>query len=234
VIYVACIDKAAAAYSVPQAAIEQLISGHHTSGIGPMGIPADWLPILTRIGFDQERVTQVACDNIAAGAWIIAYETLHSPSASQRQEAPLPTISSPGPDPAPHSAGVVVVTENCITTAAETYHLSLTLFKGVLRTEGGGVGVVHWNGNGTYDIGPAQINSTWLPRLLEAGINRDMVLNDGCLNVTIGAWILAQAMKGADPAQAADFWRHVGDYNSSTPHWNQRYAALVWKNITTK
>jgi hypothetical protein len=219
-----CISLAAEAYTVPVSAIETVIDRPGIGGIGPMGIPPAWLPILARIGFSAGQVRSDACANVAAGAWIIAYEKLESGGT-----APASPSSVPFSIPAEIAGDVSAA---CIQKAADTYSVPVTLLRGILATEGGHVGQVHWNNNGTYDIGPAQINSTWLPKLASQGITRNRLLNDGCLNISVGAWILAQDMQGADPNRPAQFWQHVGTYNSATPYYNQRYAALVWQHIS--
>ncbi|MDE2344176.1 MAG: transglycosylase SLT domain-containing protein [Betaproteobacteria bacterium] len=231
-ILTACIAQASDAYTIPVPAIEQVIAGAHGRGIGPMGIPAEWMPILERIGFTSSQVHSDPCKNIAAGTWIMAYEKLAG-HGSGGATAP----SSPPPPALPGSATADSrpaggVTAACVKQAAQAYNLPVMLLQGVLATEGGHVGEIHRNANGSYDMGPAQVNSTWLPKLAAQGITREEVINDGCLNVHIGAWILAQAMKGADPNQPGQFWQHVGAYNSMTPRYNQRYAALVWNHVT--
>lgn len=222
-----CVSAASAAYDVPPAAVERVLSAHESAGLGAMHIPRAWLPILARVGFAPAKVARDRCSNIAAGTWILAFETWR-----MRTEAPAGRGSRP---PAAASAAIRGrpggVTAACIAGAAQYYHLSPALFGAVLRTEGGKVGRVHRNKNGSYDIGPAQINSTWLPTLARAGITRRMVLDDGCLNVSIGAWILAQAMRGADPGNPRQWWQHVGDYNSHTPRFNARYARSVWSHL---
>jgi soluble lytic murein transglycosylase-like protein len=42
-----------------------------------MGIPQPWLEILPFYGFDPKAVSEDACNNIVAGAWIIAYTERH-------------------------------------------------------------------------------------------------------------------------------------------------------------
>lgn len=225
----ACVAHAAASYGVTRPAIEATLKRPASAGgIGPMHIPTSWLPILSRIGFSPVRIVHDRCTNIEAGAWVLAFDQWH-----KRMKAPAPAgISRPVLPASRHSlAQRAAVKPACITQAAQFYHLPVSLFSAVLRTEGGRVGEVHRNKNGSVDLGPAQINSTWLPALAKAGITRRMVRKDGCLNVAIGAWILAQAMRGADPHNPVQWWRHVGDYNSHTPLFNQKYAAMVWHNI---
>lgn len=220
-----CVARASAAYHVPAAAVRKVLStADH--GIGPMAIPAEWLPVLSRAGFSIPKVRHDRCMNIAAGAWILAFERrLHG------HGAPHPKAKSTPPPEDKRGAGNPP-TKSCIEAAARHYHVSLKLFRGILRTENGHVGQVHHNHNGSIDIGPAQINSIWLPTLRRHGITKHMLLTNGCLNVQVGAWILARAMQGADPSRPAQFWQHVGDYNSHTPRFNKRYAAMVWRNLS--
>lgn len=219
----ACIAHASTAYHVPVAAVRRVLS-ERGDGIGPMGIPAQWLPVLARAGFSIPKVRHDRCMNIAAGAWILAFERRLHGSGQPRTGRGLART------PDKHGEGKPP-TKSCIESAARRYHLSLKLFRGVLRTEDGHVGQVHHNRNGSVDIGPAQINSIWLPALRKVGITKHMLLTNGCLNIRVGAWILAKAMKGADPSRPAQFWEHVGDYNSHTPRLNKRYAAMVWHNL---
>jgi soluble lytic murein transglycosylase-like protein len=222
----ACLQQAAAAYAVPVPAIESVItSAQGAGGIGPMGIPAAWLPVLSRIGFSSDQVQSDPCINIAAGAWIMAYEKLATKGGQPAQSAPA------GP-PLPAGPNAGGVSDACVVTAAKKFGLQVVLLRGILATEGGHVGQIHSNNNGTFDMGPAQVNSTWLPKLETMGITKSALINDGCLNVSVGAWILAQAMQGADPQQPAQFWQHVGAYNSQTPYYNQKYAATVWSHVT--
>lgn len=224
-----CAGVAASHYGVTVPAIEAVISRPaSTGGVGPMHIPAAWLAILGRVGFTPNKVIHDRCTNIEAGAWVMAFNHMQS-----GLKAPAP--SAPPSPVLPASAQAIdqpdAVTSACIEGAARFYHLPIALFSAVLRTEGGTVGQIHRNANGSYDMGPAQINSTWLPTLARSGITRSMVINNGCLNVSLGAWILAQAMTGADPHDPVQYWQHVGDYNSHTPQLNTKYARMVWSNL---
>lgn len=119
----------------------------------------------------------------------------------------------------------------CIDAAAEKYHIPYYIFVGILKTEGGQVGHVNDDANGSYDIGPAQVNSIHLPWLASLGISEHKLEWNACENVFVGARILSEALNGADKANPENFWRHVGDYNSDTPYYNQKYSRMVYDNI---
>ncbi|QFG79266.1 lytic transglycosylase domain-containing protein [Acidithiobacillus sp. 'AMD consortium'] len=122
----------------------------------------------------------------------------------------------------------------CVAAAAERYHVPVGLLYGILATEDTRVGQTVHDANGSYDMGPMGINSLWLSVLAHYGITRPEVLDNGCQNVAVGAWILARKLAG-HPSRAQAFahprafWRHVGDYNSAIPHWNHQYRQRVAK-----
>ena len=217
-----CTALAAQAYNVPVAAIERVADQSSSSGVGPMKIDPRWLPILQHMGFDPEQVRTNACMNIAAGTWILAWarasRSQTSPSQSERP------VSRP-------MTGFTGPLGTCVSHAAKQYHLPELLYRAILLTEGGSVGRISRNPNGSYDMGPAQVNSMHLPELARMGITREEIINDGCLNIHIGAWVLAGALGGHTPDNAAEFWRRVGNYNSSTPKYNVAYQRKVWKNV---
>lgn len=220
----ACAALAVTAYHVPSTTLETVATHASPDGIGVMGIQPGWLPILAKAGFDPDRVRRDICMNVAAGAWIIAWADQKKKRAPDKPEpaTPVPSVRSSTP---PGRLGT------CIADAAHRYRLPLLLFEAVLKTEGGKVGSISKNHNGSYDMGPAQINSAHLPELNRMGIARDQVINDGCLNIHIGAWILARALQGQGTDNPAEFWRRVGNYNSATPVHNRAYQAKVWENV---
>ena len=97
-----------------------------------------------------------------------------------------------------------------------SYRLPPAVLVILLNVEGGSLGRVSPNTNGTVDIGPMQVNEIWLPERRGA-LERDdrsdayKALRDNfCANVEAGAWILR---RGLDEARG-DFWEGVGYYHS--------------------
>lgn len=218
-----CGNVAAAYYHVAPSQMETVIAHASAGGIGIMGIQPGWLPILSRAGFDPEKVMNDTCINIAAGVWILARAGVTDSGKpivhENKKHLPIPS--------APVSGDL----HSCASEAAKRYQIPEALFIGILMTEGGRVGQIHRNDNGSYDMGPAQINSTHLPELATKGITREQVIQDGCLNIQIGAWILARELDGSSPSDAAGFWKRVGNYNSRTPKYNVEYQKKVWRNV---
>ena len=116
------------------------------------------------------------------------------------------------------------VPAQCVNYAAVTYHLPATLLLSIMKIENGRSGMAHKNPNGTFDYGPLQINSRWLPTLSQYGITQHDIQYNPCINVAVGAWILAQAL-----TETRHFQQGVGNYNSHTKALNERYASQVLK-----
>jgi Transglycosylase SLT domain len=112
----------------------------------------------------------------------------------------------------------------CINKAAVQYHIPATLIISVLRMENGHVGDAIRNSNGTYDYGPMQINSIWLPKIEKYGYTRNAVRYDPCTNVSVGTWLLSKAI-----ADEKVLWRGVGNYHSHTIDKNMTYRSKVQK-----
>lgn len=125
---------------------------------------------------------------------------------------------------------------SCVQLSAAHYQLPEHLIWTILKAEGGHVGQQVRNANGSYDLGPMQINDrTWLPVLGAAYGEparriRAALLNDACYNIRIGSWILRQSL---DEAGEKNFWEGVGFYNSHSPAFKLRYRSLVIRTAKT-
>lgn len=128
-----------------------------------------------------------------------------------------PVITLPKPAPAPqinpHDLAV------CVFAAAKTYSVPPPLLLSLISAEGGSVGKTTPAGNSTYDLGLMQINSTWVPQLTtiwsvtpETAWHR--VLDDACLNLGIGAWILQTSLA----AKPTDLRGAIAIYRASAHH----------------
>lgn len=118
------------------------------------------------------------------------------------------------------------VREMCIERAAAHYQAHPDLVRAVLRSEAGTVGKIRRNPNGSFDMGPMQINSVHLPELAKYGITQAMLTNDECLNIHIGTYILQKKI-----ITTPQFWNGVGKYHSATPELNVKYQYRVWNNL---
>jgi soluble lytic murein transglycosylase-like protein len=117
----------------------------------------------------------------------------------------------------------------CINQAAITYVVPAKVIISILATEGGKVGSATLNKNKTEDLGPMQINTSWLTQLATYGVTREQVQYDPCINVMVGTWILSNKITQT-ASDSGDYWRGVAGYNSITPAINAKYQSKVRSN----
>jgi hypothetical protein len=124
------------------------------------------------------------------------------------------------------AVSLVPITLACFLAAANAEGVHpLTLFT-VLSVEGGQVGEVSKNANGSVDIGPMQINDkAWLGEVARQYFDGDRdrafatLRDDGCENVRVGAWILRRSIAAA----GGDVYEGIGYYHSRSSAPKQRY-----------
>ena len=119
--------------------------------------------------------------------------------------------------------------EGCLKAAAELHQVPAGVLVLLLSVEAGRLGEVSQNANGTVDIGPMQVNDTWVRKI--AGHWRASpdaayrALRDNfCANVEGGAWILRQALDEAH----GDLWKGVALYHSHDAVHKLEYMQLVY------
>ena len=115
----------------------------------------------------------------------------------------------------------------CLMLASQTYAVPPAVLVGIYKAEGGRVGQESPNQNGSYDLGPMQINTTWLPDLAgKWGVNqntaRRWVRDDACTNVGVAAWILRSHLDETGSLSQA-----IGYYHSRTPVHGDRYRREI-------
>lgn len=99
---------------------------------------------------------------------------------------------------------------SCINHSAVEFHVPASLIVSVLSIERGATGTINRNKNGTYDMGPMQINSSWLPILKKYGYSANDIIYDACKNVQVGTWILANNI-----SKSNKLWKGIGNYHSA-------------------
>ncbi len=128
--------------------------------------------------------------------------------------------------------GADTVYDGCFDDAGSRYGVAPALLEAIARAESGlDPTARNANRNGSTDVGLMQINSRWLSRLAEHGIDAS-ALWDPCLNVHVGAWILAQSIR-----RYGYNWTAVGAYNAgtgrdaATERRRRAYAARVSRHL---
>jgi hypothetical protein len=116
----------------------------------------------------------------------------------------------------------------CLLMAANTYQVPAAVMIGIMHVEGGHVGQAAGpNVNGTYDLGPMQVNSRWMPQLaqlwhVDANTAHIWVRDNGCVNVHVAAWILRQKI-----AETGSLYGGIASYHSTTRGIGYTYANKV-------
>jgi len=116
----------------------------------------------------------------------------------------------------------------CLLLSSQMYSVPPAVLAGINHVEGGQVGQEAGpNVNGTYDLGPMQINTAWLPELashwgVSPSTARRWVRDDACTNVGVAAWILRTSLD-----ETGDLATAIAYYHSHTPSYGQDYERKV-------
>ena len=119
--------------------------------------------------------------------------------------------------------------------AAQTYSVPPAVLVGIHQVEGGAVGQsVGPNSNGSYDLGPMQINTLWVPLLAEKwGVSESTALrwvrDDPCTNMGVSAWILRTHMN-----ETGSLAKAIAHYHSRTPQYGHPYKGKVVSAMRSK
>ncbi len=122
------------------------------------------------------------------------------------------------------------LTAACLASAAHGYQLPRVYLTAILKIEGGRVGQAVPNTNGTWDLGPFQINSAWGPAIgrywhMPPQQALLWVRDNGCANVVIASAILKRYLLEAK----GDYPKAIGFYHSHT----EALAATYRKAVLT-
>jgi soluble lytic murein transglycosylase-like protein len=102
--------------------------------------------------------------------------------------------------------------ESCWQQAAARFDVPPELLVAIAAVESGfdprAKNMSHTARTGSTDLGLMQINSAHLPRLAQWGISPTQLL-DPCINVHVGAWLLAEIF-----SRLGRTWEAVGAYNA--------------------
>ncbi|MGD0104496.1 MAG: lytic transglycosylase domain-containing protein [Rhodopila sp.] len=122
--------------------------------------------------------------------------------------------------------------QRCLAGAADRNHVPPEVLILLYQNEGGALGRISRNTNGTVDIGPFQINQIWLPALsshwsLPQPLVYHLLLNQLCANAEAAAWILRTNLDAAH----GDLWEAVGRYHSADPVLKTGYLRQIYAHL---
>jgi len=121
----------------------------------------------------------------------------------------------------------------CMAVAASFYHLPPRVLPVIQAVEGGSVGAVSMNANGSADLGIMQINTLWLQPLSRAAhlpppeVARRLI-GEPCFNIAAAGFVLRAYLNET----RGDLMQAIGDYHSHTPVLNQGYRTQVLARAT--
>lgn len=231
-----CIDNAAAYYASDAEAARNVIrmrSGRSgeirrtedgSIEVGIYGVSEKRVREDADLDVPLEKLRSDDCLNVSIGIYL---------DRTEQEE-----LAAPAPSPVPAATLVVRSGRNrplpkldeqaelCVDAAAIAYRIPNNIFRAVLRTEGGWTGLKKRNPNGSYDMGPAQINTIHLPELARFGVTEHMLINDACVNLYVAAYRVRFEID-----RVGDLWRGVGNYHSRTSHLHSIYLNKVRNNL---
>lgn len=124
----------------------------------------------------------------------------------------------------------------CFNEAGEKYKIDPALLKSIAMQESGlNAKAINKNKrNGkvvSIDYGVMQINSTHIPGLIKLGVikSHEDLLNNPCLNVQVGAWVLAKHLR-----KCGVNWECLGSYNGGFSEKNKQIRLNYAKRIYSK
>lgn len=113
------------------------------------------------------------------------------------------------------------VKNQCLTDAAHFFGIDSDLVFTLFDNEGGKIGSFVLNTNGSWDIGPMQINSSNLPEVKShfPDITWRELAYDACASFWVGTWWLHRKIVD----RKGNVFEGIADYNSKTPRVRANY-----------
>jgi hypothetical protein len=121
----------------------------------------------------------------------------------------------------------------CMALVASIYHLPPRVLPSIQLVEGGVVGNVSRNTDGSEDYGVMQVNSIWVPALsafshLPSEQVRQRLILSPCYNIAAAGAIMRTYLNETH----GNLMLAIGDYHSHTPFRNLGYQAKVLQSAT--
>lgn len=115
--------------------------------------------------------------------------------------------------------------EKCVNAASRHFRINKMVIDSIIDVEGGKIGTVSKNSNGSFDLGIMQINTIHLSNIKKhfPTVDATDLVYKPCINIAIGTWILSERLKETD-----SFWIGVGNYHSKTPKYRTRYLQKIF------
>lgn len=112
----------------------------------------------------------------------------------------------------------------CIAYASKNFGVNSIVIRAIVNVEGGKIGTISKNSNGSFDLGVMQINTIHLKDIKKKYPNvgwRELTFKP-CVNIFVGTSILKDRM-----SESSSYWNGVGSYHSKTPKYRNKYLIKV-------
>lgn len=121
----------------------------------------------------------------------------------------------------------------CMAAVASFYNLPPRVLPSIQHVEGGQIGAVSRNTDGSEDLGLMQVNTRWIVPIARhtrqpEQMVRQRLIDDGCYNVAAAGAIMRTYLSEA----RGNLMLAVGYYHSHTPARNEAYQAKVLASAT--
>jgi hypothetical protein len=121
----------------------------------------------------------------------------------------------------------------CMAMVANFYNLPPRVLPSIQAVEGGQVGIVSHNADGSDDLGVMQVNTRWIEPVARhtrqsQQIVRVRLIDDGCFNIAVAGAIMRSYLNEA----RGDLMLAVGYYHSHSPARNLAYQSSVLTSAT--
>jgi hypothetical protein len=116
----------------------------------------------------------------------------------------------------------------CMVAVSAFYDLPPRVLPSIQAVEGGQVGTVSRNTDGSEDLGIMQVNTRWLEPIarltgLPVATVRERLIGDGCFSIAAAGAILHSHLQES----GGDLMWAVGSYHSRTPERHSAYLVRV-------
>jgi hypothetical protein len=116
----------------------------------------------------------------------------------------------------------------CMAATAAFYHLPPRVLPSIHVVEGGRPGMIHFNTNGSADLGVMQINTVWIDPLarlthMSREAVTDRLIQDACFNIAASGVVMRVYLDEA----GGDLMAAIGHYHSHTTELGLAYQEKV-------
>jgi len=135
----------------------------------------------------------------------------------------------------PYEFQVSAITPDCKSKISKQFHIPDIVLDAYLRTEGADPGHIRENTDGTWDVGPMQINSVnWETFYQKFNVVPTDIRYNGCINLMAGAYIIRFRLDEAGKENITGwdaFFKVAANYHSKTSTVNLKYQEKWINNL---